>query len=294
METRIRRNIWILVIVTFLVMVGMSAGWFFLLVSPQNEEYAAVQGKYTERKGVADGLKKALEDERQAKDKLEYLKGQAFFFRGSDENRSVNGLYRRLYFGDIDGTSKINEREREEAWRAWMNEYHYTYGPALKRELERIARDEPSGSAPVAITISEIKVDDPPQMPEDVKGKIPANGLLKPLSATNNGDLDITVTGPFPNIVRFLERLNRSSFLMVVGNIKLEGHSPGLKATFKLTPYLVASGKGAKLTAAAAAAAPAGDPAAMPPGDADPAAQPQEGAAVRIRNPRLSQQSKTR
>ncbi len=293
METRIRRNIIILVVVTFFVMVGMVAGWFFLLVSPQNEEYASVELKYTERKGVADKLKSALEQERQAKDKLEYLKGQAFFFRGSDESRSVGGLYRRLYFGDMEGTTKISEREREEAWRAWMNEYHYTYGPSLRNELKRIAAEAPA----VAIAMSDIKVDDPPQMPEDVKGKIPANGLLEPLSATNNGELDITVTGEFPNIVRFLERLNRSSFLMVVGNIKLEGNSPGLKATFKLKPYLVASGKGAKLTAGAApAAAPAGDPAATPAPAGDPAAPPptEEGSAVRIRNPRLSQQSKTR
>jgi hypothetical protein len=291
-ETRIRRNIIILVVVTFLVMVGMSAGWFFLLVSPQNEEYAAVEGKYTERKQVADKLKTALEQERQAKDKLEYLKGQAFFFRGSDENRAVNGLYRRLYFGEIDGDTPINERARQEAWRAWMNEYHYTFGPQLRAELLRIAGDQ---SAPVSITISDIKVDDPPQMPEDVKGKIPANGLLEPLSATNNGELDITITGPFPNIVRFLERLNRSSFLMVVGQIKLEGHSPGLKASFKLKPYLVASGKGAKLTAGAAAApAPAGDPAAAA-APADPGAAPAEAATtVRIRNPRFSQQGSAR
>src|SRR5690606_14265451 len=100
-------------VVTFLVLVGMSAGWFFLLVRPQKEEMAKVEAVYTERKSKADGLKRALEAERQAKDKLEYLKGQTFFFRGSDENRTVSGLYRRLYFGDITGDTKINERERQ-------------------------------------------------------------------------------------------------------------------------------------------------------------------------------------
>lgn len=287
METRIRRNNWILVIVTFLILVVMCASWFFLLVRPQKEEIAKVQTEYDARKAVASRLQSALEAERQAKDKLEYLKGQTFFFRGSDVNRNVNGLYRRLYFGDIEGTTKINERERQEAWRAWMNEYHYTFGPALQQELRLAALD-----AGVTVGSSEIKVDDPPQMPEEVKGKIPANGFLKPLSATNNGELDITVTGAFPNIVRFLERLNRSSILMVVGNIKLEGYSPNLKATFKLTPYLVAGGKGAPLTATAGAAAGAqtGDPGAMP---GDPAGEPvpgAEAATVRIKNPRLSRQ----
>ena len=160
METRIRRNIWILVIVTFLILVVMCASWFFLLVRPQKEEIAKVEAEYTERKTKADGLQKALEAERQAKDKLEYLKGQVFFFRGSDENRRVNGLYRRLYFGDIDGTTKLHEREQQEAWRAWMNEYHYTFGPALDAELRGAAAE-----AGVRIGFSEIKVDDPPQMP---------------------------------------------------------------------------------------------------------------------------------
>lgn len=287
METRIRRNNWILVIATFLILVVMCASWFFLLVRPQKEEMAKVEAEYTERKNKADDLQKALEAERQAKDKLEYLKGQTFFFRGSDENRRVNGLYRRLYFGDIEGTTKMHEREQQEAWRAWMNEYHYTFGPALKAELESAAAE-----AGVGIAYSDIKVDDPPQMPEEVKGKIPPNGLLKPLSATNNGDLDVTVTGAFPNIMRFLERLNRSSILLVVGNIKLEGSSPGLKGTFKLTPYLVASGKGAKLTATGgtAPAAQAGEPGAVPPEGAEPAPAAEAGSAVRIRNPRLSRQ----
>ena len=81
---------------------------------------------------------------------------------------------------------------------------------------------------------------------------------------------------------------------MVVGNVKLEGNSPSVKASFKLTPYLLASGKGAKLTATggAAPAAQPGEPGADPAGG-DPAAPPAEaeaGAAVRIRNPRLSRQ----
>lgn len=297
METRIRRNIIILVVVTFLVLIGMSAGWFFVLVRPQREEIARVQTEYDERKAKADSLPTALEKERQSKDKLEYLKGQLFFFRGSDESRSVNGLYRRLYIGDIEGTSPLNQRDRQEAWRAWMNEYHYAYGPELGRELLRAAADYPTGQAPVLLTLPAIKVDDPPQRPEDVKA--PANGLLKPLSATNNGELELVVTGTFQNILRFLERLNRSPFLMVIGNIKFEGYAPNLKATFKITPYLVAAGKGVKLTATGGAAAPA--PGAGAPGEpgapGDPGAPPEaappadaEGSAVRIKNPRLSRQ----
>jgi len=276
-ETRIRRNIIILVVVTFLVLVGMSAGWFFVLVRPQKEEIAKVEQDYTGLKAKAGELKKNLDDERKAKDKLEYLQGQLAFFRGSEVSEGTQGLYRRLYFGAIDGTSAINIAAREEAWRKWMNEYHYSYGPTLGFELDRIAK-----LANVQVPIPAIKVDDPPQKPEDVK--TPANGLLKPLSATNGGQITLTVSGSFGNILRFLEYVNHSSILMVVGNIKLEGYSPNLKATFPLTPYLIAAGPGIKLTAGSAPA----PSAAGSDGEGVPPKPPVvEGAAVKIKNPRL-------
>lgn len=286
-EAILRRNIIILVAVTFLLLVAMSAVWFFLLVRPQREEIAKVEEEYSKRKAKADSLKSALEQERQAKDRLAYLKGQSFFFRGSEENPAVRGLYRRLYFGDINGNNPIQERNRQEVWRAWMNEYHYAYGPALQRELRSAADDLPTRRAPVLLEMPEIKVDAPPQKPEDVQA--PSNGFLKPLSATNNGDLQVSVTGDFPSIVRFLERLNRSSFLLVVGNIKLEGYTPALKATFTITPYLVAAGEGVKLAGGQASgeAAEPGMEDDMFPDDEPPIEA--EGSAVKIKNPRLTQ-----
>src|SRR5690606_35211641 len=101
------------------MLIGMSAAWYFLLVRPQREQIASVQTEYDARKAKADSLQAALNKERQAKDKLEYLKGQLFLFRGSDDNRAVNGLYRRLYIGDIQGETPLNQRDRQEAWRAW-------------------------------------------------------------------------------------------------------------------------------------------------------------------------------
>jgi hypothetical protein len=298
-ETRIRRNIIILVVVTFLVLIGMSAAWFFVLVRPQREKSAALTTEYEDLQKKANTLKKNQEDQRLAEDKLSYLEGQLFLFRGSNENAAVNGLYRRLYFGDIQGDSPVNQRDRQIAWRSWMNEYHSAngFGPALLAELRRAEAD-----ALVGLKIgsdNKIVVDAPPQRPEDVK--VPANGLLKPLSAPNNGDLTLEVTGAFPNILNFLQRLNRSSILMVVGNIKLEGYQPNLKATFTITPYLLAAGKGVPLTATsgggaagAGAGAPGGPGAPGVPGypGAAPAAPPPgaEGSSVKIKNPRLSRQ----
>ena len=283
METRIRRNIIILGVVTFLALIGMSAGWFFVLVRPQKEEIAKVDTEYTALKDKAGKLKVAQEDERKAKDKLDYLQGQLAFFRGSDVSEGTQGLYRRLYFGAIDGDKAINIAARQAAWRQWMNEYHSQYGPALRLELRRIAE-----LAGVSAPIPAIKVDDPPQQPEDVKA--PNNGFLKPLSAVDGGQITLTVSGDFANILRFLEYVNHSSILMVVGNIKLEGYQPNLKATFPITPYLIAVGPGIKLTATSTPAVNTGgtgpkEPTA--PVVTAPTNSQGEVPVVKIKNPRL-------
>jgi hypothetical protein len=189
-----------------------------------------------------------------------------------------------LYFGEIDGDTPVNKAARDIAWRSWMNEYHYQFGPALQLELKRA-----EAASQVSLTMPAIKVDDPPQTPEAVKA--PNNGFLKPLSATNNGTLALTVSGTFQNILRFLEEINHSNILMVVGNIKLEGYSPTIKASFPVTPYLVASGPGAKLSASAAPAAEGAAGEGTPPGaPTPPGTPPTEGApaavVAKIKNPR--------
>jgi len=257
-ETRIKRNIIILVVLTFLILVGMSAGWFFVLVRPQKEEIAKVDTEYNNLKAKAAKLSGSLEEEQKAKDKLQYLEGQLNFFRGSMTSETTPGLYRRLYFGEIDGTTPLNIAARQKAWRMWMNEYHYAYGPALEAELRRI-----NGLTNAKFPLPAIKVEDPPQKPEDVKP--PANGFMKPVSAA----LTLNVTGEFVEILKLLEAINHSSIFMVVGNIKLTGTSPSISATFPVTPYLLAAGPGIK---GAPAAAPPAAATATPPAEGAPAA----------------------
>lgn len=282
MEARIRRNIIILLVVTFVAIVGMCAGWFFVLVRPQREEIAKVDTQYQDFSAKAGQLKAAYGKQREAEDRLDYLTGEMAFFRGSDENRAMGGLYRRLYFYDPQaGTDVEKKAAQDRNWRAWMNEYHYAFGPAFLLEII-----EARNATRVGVPLPKIEVDDPPQMPEQVK--IPTNGFLKPLAATNNGTVELKVTGTFGNILRFMDKLNRSSILMVLGNVKLEGYSPRITATFPVTPYLIASGPGAKISLATGggdgdAAGP--DPAGKQP---DGAAPPEKTEAMmKIKNPRL-------
>lgn len=274
METRIKRNIIIVVVLTFLGIIGMCAGWFFVLVRPQREQIASVDIEYQKFKATAETLDTAQKDRQKAEDNLQYLKGQIQLFRGSDSDPSpaAAGIYRRLYFGAYDSTdAKIKDVERDKMWRAWMNEYHSSeanpnsgFGWALQTELQKAADD-----SKVKLVMPAITVDDPPQTPEAAESKVPANGFLKPLSATNGGSLSLQVTAAsVQDILRFLENLNHSNILMVVDkNLKLEGYSPTLKATFNVTPYLVIGGPGSKL---ASSAAPAPEGAGAVPGGAKP------------------------
>ncbi len=257
-EKVIKRNIIISIVVTLLVVIGMVAAWGTLLVKPQNTQIAETQRQYEERKGVADRLPKALADQKKAEDQRNYVKGQLAFFRAR---------YRSLYFGDISNTNpSIQKAAREVTWRRWMNEYYTGYGLALRSELIRVANA-------TGVTINtEVKVVAPPKLPEEVAA--PANGLFKP----TGGPVNVSITGSLSNILQFFNRINQSPILMMVDrNIKLEGFSPEIKATFSVTPYLLAAGPGANLSATGgAAAAPAVDGGA-PAADGAPPGPPPTG-----------------
>lgn len=281
MESRIRRNIYILLGVTVFLLLAMTAGWFFALVRPQKELIVKTEASYTARKGVADRLEGALSDLKKTEDRKEYLNGQLAFFRQR---------YRSLPFGDIGSgeatDTLVQKKERLAAWRRWLNEYFSEYGAELIRNL-----DEMAYASAVQITRS-VKVDAPPKAPEEVVA--PANGLFKPVGG---GGINITVTGPFENVIDFFNRVNRSPILMVIGTIKLSAQAaaatpaaqngqpntaaggapaatpsateaPLIQASFTATPYLLASGPGVPLgggvpaagAAPAAASAPSGGP----------------------------------
>lgn len=254
MERKILRNIYILAGVFVLLLVGMILGWFFVAVRPQREKIATTQKQYDDRKIVADKLKGNLAEQKKAEDKRRYLEGQLAFFRGR---------YRHFTYPELGVAGNEDPKQKAQriaTWRLFVREYFSEYGEALKQELidAADAADDPMDGRKFLLN-TQVKVDAPPKAPEDLT--IPAHGLLKPTSASNGGVLNVTVTGSFAEIKNFFVRINRSPILFVVGNIKLDGASPTITATFTLTPYLVATGPGVKLAAAApAGGAGGGDP----------------------------------
>ena len=147
--------------------------------------------------------------------------------------------YRNLEF------NLTSEGATQATWIRLLNEHFADYGLELRRQLVQAA-DE-SG----VVINTAAKIENPPQVPENVIP--PPSGFAKPVTG---GALSVTVTGSASAILRFFDRINKAEILMGVGNVKLEGTSPLISASFSLTPYLVASGDSANLPGAASAAAP--------------------------------------
>ena len=248
METKLKRLIYVAFGITFVLIVAMIVVWklkFYDDVTNKLDKIVGKEGTYPAQVAIADKLDANLKAEAIAKEQLILSKEQLEYFRQR---------FRALPF------NLVNDGSRNRTWIGYMNEYFADYGLEMRRQLVSAA-DETG-----VVLNTALKVDAPPQMPENVTA--PPSGFLKPVTG---GIITVDVTGALPDILRFLERVNRSPILMTVGAIKLEGASPTIKATFTITPYLIASGPSVQLQPPpAAAGTPADgatptDPPATPP-----------------------------
>ncbi len=253
METKYLRAIWISIGVTFALIVATIVIWKLKFYDDVNARLTKAETEYQTAKSKADTLPEQLKAEALAKEKLLLAQDQLAYFRTR---------FRGLNLDTTPGGPLTR------SWIGYMNEYFSGYGINLSRQLVRAA-DE------TGVTLNtKVQVDAPPQMPENVTA--PPSGFLKPVVG---GTLNVDVTGDMDSILRFLDRINRSPILMTVGAIRLEGASPNIKATFTVTPYLVAKGPAVKLTAPPAAAPAEGAPAEGAPAEGAPAeGAPTEGA----------------
>jgi hypothetical protein len=250
-EKKLRQSILITIVVGLVLTILLAVGLVTQVVNKQRALIASTKAQYVTKKGEADQLPQALLAQRKAEDKQEYAKGQLAFFRQRYRSLRFDALTpEQLATATLSEADKVNlqpllNTNRKVAWQRWMNEYASGYGIALRRELIRIA------NATRVTLKTGITVGDPPKAPEEANP--PANGLFRPTGAS----LPITVTGSLADIVRFFDQVNQqSSILMLINNdIKLGGYSPDITATFSITPYLLANGDGAPVTAGAGAAA---------------------------------------
>jgi len=245
-ETKLKRWILGIYIGMVVLLVAMVLVWKLRFYDKVNTDIATATTETETAKGEALQLNDQLFAAAKANERLNLSRSQVGYFRKR---------FRNMNF-DLTSPGATNA-----TWIRYLNEYFSDYGLEARRQLVTAA-DETG-----VVIASKLSVQAPPQMPELVTS--PPSGYLKPLAT---GSIEISVTGPLPNILRFFERVNRSQILMTVGNVKLEGTSPTIKATTTLTPYLVASGPSALLTAPAAAApAPGGE---VPPGETPPTTPP--------------------
>ena len=235
-ESAIRNRIIAAAAIAFVLALILTLVWKLRFFDAVNAKLADTNTKYETANTSARKLEASLKAQRIAELNLDLSKQQVNVFRQR---------FRSLDF-DLSTPGA-----REATFRRYLNEYFTDYGIELRRELIQAA-DE-SG----VIIQTAIKVQTPPQNPEDVVA--PPSGFLKPL---DGGTIGVSVVGTLPNILKFFERVNQSEILMTVGaasnvGVKLENSSPTIKASFSLTPYLLASGPAAGVPAGAAPAAPA-------------------------------------
>ena len=211
----------------FVLIVAMVLVWKFRFYDKVISDLNTSKTNYATQKANADKLGPTLKAALLSQQRLDLAQGELQYFRTR---------YRSLPF-DLTQTAVSGQGPRNATFVRYLNEYSLGFGVAAVQQLKRAA-DE-SG---VQIT-SSIKVDAPPQNPEDIAN--PPSGFLKPATAP----LDVSIKGTFGDILSFFQIINRSEILMVIGNAKMTGVSPAIEATFTITPYLLVSGPSAQVAA---------------------------------------------
>jgi len=248
-ESALRNRNIAVVAIAFVLAIILALVWKLRFFDTVNAQLTTAQTNLVTQSATAKKLEASLTAQKIAEVNKDLAERQVAVFR--QRFRSLN----------YDLASSPGAREA--TFRRVLNEYFTDYGVELRRELIQAA-DE-SG----VIINTSVKVQTPPQNPEDVVA--PPTGFSKPL---DSGTMAVTITGTLPDILRFFERINQSEILMTVGSsaqtgLRLEntvGNASVIKASFTLTPYLLATGPDAALPTggATSGAAPTGGPSGAP------------------------------
>lgn len=284
-EAAIRRNIIIVLALTFLLLAGMIGAYGF-------GPYRGVQKKIADQEAIIEKNQAATNNAAFVKAQQSLVKAQQEQVTLATQLEFLQSRYHSLYvdLGDspADATSPQNLKNAKLylTFQRWQNEYYAEYGLILADELQRAIADSgvqfsgstaggggaPSGApssfsgppsgfrgqpgagggAQGAATkqVPDIVVS-PVTLPKNPEDCIPltqaaTNGLLQPVAP-----LSFSVRGDLVNILRFFDLLTneQSQVLKTVSSIKLDGNSPDITASFTVTPYLVLRGPSVKVTA---------------------------------------------
>jgi len=248
-ESALRNRNIAVVAIAFLLALIVALVWKLRFFDNVNAQLNTAQSSLVTQSATAKKLEASLTAQRIAEVNRDLAERQVTVFR--QRFRSLNY--------DLNSSPGA----REATFRRVLNEYFTDYGVELRRELIQAA-DE-SG----VIIATSVKVQTPPQNPEDVVA--PPTGFIKPLDG--GGTMSVTITGTLPNILRFFERINQSEILMTVGSstqtgLKLENTASDasiIRATFTITPYLLATGPDAALPGGGATTSAASGPSGQQP-----------------------------
>lgn len=202
------RKIHVIIIGSVLcVLAGVAV--FFLMVKPQQVALKDVESK------IAQASVKGNEGARAQAERDVAQSIADFNIAQQDLNEQMN---RRMPY--------LNFTQRDIGMGQLWDEQIMTLAPLLRR----FAREKG-----ILITGGDMKIPDPPFNPNsDVFDK---DVLEIPLG-------DIQVMGDFTSIVKYVKRWNNCKRLVMLGPLKLEGVSPYLQASCKMTCYIFPAAKG--------------------------------------------------
>lgn len=215
----------VIIIIGVVLVIGLSALMYFVVLKPQQEELTAAVAQYEAEQEVADRLPRAKEDLERVT--AEWLTKQA----------ELNELMKTR-------SIPISFAHPPAAMIALWYEYREDLAPLIERWIESTGCTIESGASMPA----------PPMTPPPT----PANGFMQ---IPEGQTITLTIAGDLASLERLYRSLDQFERVVTVSQLILQGEGNNLRAQVPFKFYLLAEVP----AAAAAPAAPSGGPPGMPP-----------------------------
>lgn len=224
------------IVIGIVLLVGLSAAFFFLMIKPKAKELADAQAQYETDKAKADTLPQV---------KAQYQAAVADWMKARMDLEQLMALR----------STPISFYTPIPAWIALWQEYRVTMPGVIEKFVKSFGLRIVSGMSMPA----------PPASPPSP----PASGYM----AIPEGTVTLTVEGTLQQLERFYRSIKYCPRVMTIGGLSLSGTGNTLTATVPMNFYLLVE---TPPGAAAAAGGPGGAPPGVPgaPGGAPPPGAP--------------------